>query len=143
MPAKELMGVESMTCVIKKGNGDNGFLNSTGRLNRRQRTVRFLVGNEATEGELRTALGSPKVLLAHAPKSDQRRCSRFLCHLAWLHHHCRLGGPLVGGMVKSPLPSRGPHGGNRSIWLHCPYLLGFPIVGRKEEWKMGKYGSKR
>ena len=39
-----------------------GFLNSTGRLSRRQRTVRFPVGTETTEAELTAALGSLKVL---------------------------------------------------------------------------------
>ena len=39
-----------------------GFLNSTGRLSRRQRTVRFPVGTEITEVELKAGLGSPKVL---------------------------------------------------------------------------------
>ena len=43
-------------------------------------------------------------------------------------------------MATSPLPSWVPHGGERSIWLHCPCLLGFPMVRRKEGWKMGKNG---
>ena len=38
----------------------------------------------------------------------------------------------------SPPPSRDPDGGERPIWLHRPCLLGFPMVRRKEGWKMGK-----
>ena len=35
-------------------------------------------------------------------------------------------------MPTSPLPSRGPHGGEKSIWQHHPCLLGVPIVGRNQ-----------
>ena len=38
-------------------------------------------------------------------------------------------------MATSPLPSRGPQSGEKSIWLHHPCLLGVPIVGRVQ------YGS--
>ena len=70
----------------------------------------------------------------------------------WLHHPCLLGIPIVGriqygyitpafsgspwwgeiNMATSPLPSRGPHSGEKSIWLHRPCLLGIPIVGRNQ-----------
>ena len=33
-------------------------------------------------------------------------------------------------MAASALPSRGLHGGEKSIWLHHPYLLRVPMVGR-------------
>ena len=33
-------------------------------------------------------------------------------------------------MATSPLPSRGPHGEESSIWLHNCCLLGVPMVGR-------------
>ena len=48
----------------------------------------------------------------------------------------------------SPLPSRGPHGGEKSIWLHYPCFLGVPMVGRNQpskewmRWKRAKYGRK-
>ena len=32
----------------------------------------------------------------------------------WLHHPCLLGGPKLGRMATSPVPSRGPHGGEKS-----------------------------
>ena len=35
-------------------------------------------------------------------------------------------------MATSPLPSPGPHGGERSIWRHPPCLLGVPMVGRDQ-----------
>ena len=87
----------------------------------------------------------------------------------WLHQPCLLGVPMVGrnqygcitpaflgspwwggiNMATSPLPSRGPHGGEKSIWLHNPhsrgphggeesiwlhhpYLLGVPMLGRNQ-----------
>ena len=70
----------------------------------------------------------------------------------WLHHPCLLGVPMVGreqygyitpafsgspwwgesNMATSPLPSQGPHGGERAIWLHHPCLLGVPMVGREQ-----------
>ena len=70
----------------------------------------------------------------------------------WLHHLCLLGVPMVGrnqygyitsafsgspwwgeiNMATSTLPSQGPHGGEKSIWLHLPYLLGVPMVGRNQ-----------
>ena len=70
----------------------------------------------------------------------------------WLHHPCFLGVPVVGrnqygyitlvflgspwwgeiNMATSPLPSRGPHGGQKSIWLHHPCLLGVHMVGRNQ-----------
>ena len=34
--------------------------------------------------------------------------------------------------MATPLPSRGPHSGEKSIWLHHPCLLGVPIVGRNQ-----------
>ena len=53
--------------------------------------------------------------------------------------------PLVGGrginMATSPLPSRRPHGGERSIWPHHPCLLGVPMVGinqPRREWMWWK-----
>ena len=43
-------------------------------------------------------------------------------------------------MATSPLPSQGPHSGEKSIWLHHPCLLGVPIVGRVQYggWKWVK-----
>ena len=35
-------------------------------------------------------------------------------------------------MATSPLPSRGPHGGEKSIWLHHPCLLMVPMVGTNQ-----------
>ena len=35
-------------------------------------------------------------------------------------------------MATSPMPSWGPHCGERSMWLHHPCLLGVPIVGRDQ-----------
>ena len=46
----------------ERNEGWPGFLNSAGRLNQIQRTVRFPVGTETTKAEPMTALGSPKVL---------------------------------------------------------------------------------
>ena len=34
--------------------------------------------------------------------------------------------------MASPLPSRGPHGGERSKWLHHRCFLGVPMVGRDQ-----------
>ena len=79
----------------------------------------------------------------------------------WLHHPCLLGVPMVGrdqygyisrafsgfpwwreiNIATSPLPSQGPHGGERSKWLHHPCLLGVPVVGRNQprnEWMWWK-----
>ena len=48
----------------------------------------------------------------------------------------------------SPLPSRGPHGGGKSIWLHYPCFLGVPMVGRNQPskewmwWKRATNGRK-
>ena len=58
------------------------------------------------------------------------------------------GSPWRGeiNMATSPLPSRGPHGGEKSIRLHHPCLLGLPIVGRDQPskewmwWKRAKNG---
>ena len=70
-----------------------------------------------------------------------------------LHHHCFLQVQMVGrdgygcitpafsgspwwkeiNMATSPLPSQVPHGGERSIGLHHPFLLGVPMVGRNQE----------
>ena len=70
----------------------------------------------------------------------------------WLHHPCLLRVPMVGrnqhgyinpafsgfpwwgeiNMATSPLPSRGSHGGEKSIWLHQPCLLRVPMVGRNQ-----------
>ena len=35
-------------------------------------------------------------------------------------------------MATSPLPSWGPHGAQKSLWLHQPCLLGVPIVRRNQ-----------
>ena len=35
-------------------------------------------------------------------------------------------------MATPSLPSRDPHRGGKSIWLHQPCLLGIPIVGRNQ-----------
>ena len=45
-------------------------------------------------------------------------------------------------MATSPVPSQGPHTGEKSLWLHHPCLLGVPIAGRVQYggWKMGKKG---
>ena len=37
-----------------------------------------------------------------------------------------------GYALVSALPSRGPHGGEKSIWLHHPCLLGVRVVGRNQ-----------
>ena len=70
----------------------------------------------------------------------------------WLHHPCLLRVPMSGrdqyscitpffagspwwgeiNMATSRLPSQVPHGGERSIGLHHPFLLGVPMVGRKQ-----------
>ena len=70
----------------------------------------------------------------------------------WLHHPCLLGVPIVGrnqygyilpaflgspwwakiNMTTSPVPSRGGHSGEKSIWLHLACLLGVSIVGRSQ-----------
>ena len=70
----------------------------------------------------------------------------------WLHHPCLLRVPMVEidqygyiaptfsrypwwgeiNMATSPLPSQGPHGGERSIWLHRPCRLSVPMVGRDQ-----------
>ena len=44
------------------------------------------------------------------------------------------GSPWWGeiNMATSPLPSRDPHGGEKSIWLHHPRLLEVPMVGRNQ-----------
>ena len=33
---------------------------------------------------------------------------------------------------QKPLPTQGPHSGEKSIWLHHPCLLGVPMVGRNQ-----------
>ena len=39
------------------------------------------------------------------------------------------------------IPTHRAYGhGDRSIWLHNPYLLGVPMVGRKGGWRMVKNG---
>ena len=70
----------------------------------------------------------------------------------WLHNPCLLRVPMVGAdqygyitpaflgspwwgeinMATQPLPSWGPRGGERSIWLHNPCLLRVPMVGRDQ-----------
>ena len=53
------------------------------------------------------------------------------------------GSPWWGdiNMATSPLPSQGPHVGEKSIWLHHPCLLGVTMVGRNQpskEWMWWK-----
>ena len=70
----------------------------------------------------------------------------------WLHHPRRLTVLMVGrnqycyitagfsgspwwgeiNMATSPLPSRGPQGGEKSIWLHHPCLHRVPVAGRNQ-----------
>ena len=114
----------------------------------KKRVVRVPVGTETTPSRARDGLGFSKgTSLALGPTSDQRRCSGFLVTqhgyitpsaleaqvwAQWLHQPCRLGGPHTGTkseLATSPLPSPGPHGGERSIWLHQACLLRVPMVG--------------
>ena len=57
-----LMMPHYQMCGNKHNEDGACFLNSTRRLNQRQRTVRFPIGTETTKVQVRTALGSPKVL---------------------------------------------------------------------------------
>ena len=108
-------------------------------------------GRGRAQGGLEFPEGTSLTLV---PGSDQRRCSSLFCHSAWLHHPCGLGGPLVGGIATSPVPTMGtrhrgphsgekstatspppsrlPHSGESSIWLHHPCLLEVPIAGRNQ-----------
>ena len=112
-----------------------------------------MVGRNQSSYSTPTLSGSPKrgeINMATAPPASwgPRGGERS----TWLHHLCLLrvpeegrnqygyitpafsGSPWWGEiyMATSLLPSRGPHGGEKSIWLHHPCLLGVPMVGRNE-----------
>ena len=93
-------------------------------------------------------LGNIKMATSPMPFKDAHSGERS----KWLHHPCLLRVPIVGkdqyvyisrassgsawwgniNMVASPVPSRGPHAGERSIWLHQPWLLRVPMVGKDQ-----------
>ena len=92
-------------------------------------------------GEINMATSSPPSRSPHGAETS-----------IWLHHPCLLGVPMVRrdqygyfipaflespwwgdiNLATSPLPSRGPHGAERSIWLQNPCLLGVPMVRRHQ-----------
>ena len=98
-------------------------------------------------------LGGPhtrtKSEVATEPLPSTLNWAEWLHQSIWLHHPCLLGIPMVGGnqygyitpafsrspwwgeinVATSPLPSRGPHGGEKSIWLHHPAFSGAPWWG--------------
>ena len=132
---------------------------ASGRLNPRQRMVRFPVGTETTKAYFRTTLVFRTYFLNTCPKKRTAYVPRLPFSFgSWLLESCGLGGLHVGRFATSPLPFRGsPHGdkhgvgylnpafrgspmkkdkigGERSIWVHHPCLLRVPILGK------GQYG---
>ena len=86
---------------------------------------------------MRRILRIPQISTPYATNGTDGHGIREMCH-----KEGRIGSPWWGeiNMATSPLPSRGLRGGEKSIQLHCPYLLGFPMVERTEGWKIGKNG---
>ena len=69
---------------------------------------------------MQLSAGSPPHFPYNAP--IPHACKQYV---PYRNHECHC-------IPKSPLPSRATHSGERSIWLHHPYLLGFPIVGKDQ-----------